>query len=46
MRKWHGFNYAARDGGTFVQLASQDVEPNYEAPLKLAEAAVMTFKKK
>jgi hypothetical protein len=42
----HGFMYAALDNGTYISLSSQDIDPNYDQPLKLAEAAVMTFKKK
>lgn len=44
--KMHGFMYVARDGTTFIQLASQDIDPNHEPPLKLAETAILTFKKK
>jgi hypothetical protein len=43
--KMHGFSYGFKDGNTYVQLASQDAEPDHEAPLKLAEAAALTFRK-
>jgi hypothetical protein len=47
-KKWkmHGFIYVARDKSTFIQLSSQDVEPNHDSALKLAEASILTFKKK
>jgi hypothetical protein len=44
-RKMHGFWYLTRDGQTLVMLMSQDAEPGYQEPLKLAEAAALTFKK-
>jgi hypothetical protein len=44
--KMHGFMYVARDGPNFIQIASQDVEPNHAEALKLAEAAALTFRKK
>jgi hypothetical protein len=44
-KKMHGFVYALKDGHNHITLSSQDVEPNHEAPLKLAEAAARTFKK-
>jgi hypothetical protein len=44
--KMHGFIYVSRDGSTFIQLNSQDIDPNHEPPLKLAETAILTFKKK
>jgi hypothetical protein len=44
--KMHGFMYATQDGATFLQLSSQDVEPHHEHALKIAETAVLTFKKK
>jgi predicted Zn finger-like uncharacterized protein len=44
-RKMHGFWYLTRDGQTLVMLMSQDAEPGHEEPLKLAEAAALTFKK-
>ncbi len=44
--KMHGFMYATKDSSTLIHLSSQDVEPHYEHALKLAEAAVLTFKKK
>jgi hypothetical protein len=42
----HGFMYAAMDKETYIGLSSQDIDPNHDQPLKLAEAAVLTFKKK
>jgi hypothetical protein len=43
--KMHGFLYIAQDGLSFIQISSQDVEPNHEEPLKLAEAAALTFQR-
>ena len=40
-----GFVYLARDGNTVIQISSQDVEPDHEQPLQLAETAALTFKK-
>jgi hypothetical protein len=47
-RQWEmrGFVYVARDGDTLVQLTSQDVMPETDNALALAEASVLTFKKK
>jgi hypothetical protein len=49
-KKWklHGFVYVyvAPDDNLVVQLRSQDVEPNHEQALKVAEAAALTFRKK
>ena len=44
--KMHGFIYASKDGSVFILLSSQDVEPNHEQALKVAEASVLTFRKK
>ena len=41
-----GFVYVAVDGDTIVQIASRDVTPGTAKTLPLAEAAVLTFKKK
>lgn len=41
-----GFIYVARDGDTLVQFTSQDFEPETDNALPLAEASVLTFKKK
>jgi hypothetical protein len=43
--KMHGFMYAGKDGSAFILLSSQDVEPNHEQALKVAETSVLTFKK-
>jgi len=40
----HGFSYVSVDGGTIVQLSSQDVEPHHPSALKLAETAALTFR--
>jgi hypothetical protein len=40
-----GFIYLARDGETVIQISSQDVEPDHEQPLRLAETAALTFRK-
>jgi len=40
-----GFLYLARDGDIVIQISSQDVEPDHEQPLGLAETAALTFKK-
>ena len=42
----HGIMYATRDGSTFIHLHIQDSEPHHEETLRLAEAAVLTFKRK
>ena len=42
----HGFTYTALDGRTFIQIASQDVEPYHEEGLKMAEAAALTFQRR
>ena len=42
----HGFIYVAQDGLNFIQIGSQDIEPHHEQSLKLAEAAVLTIKKR
>jgi hypothetical protein len=46
-RRWkmHGFQYVAQDGLSFIQISSQDVEPNHEESLRLAEAAALTFQR-
>jgi hypothetical protein len=44
--KMQGFMYVAWDGAKIIAISSQDVEPHHEQPLKLAEAAALTFKKK
>jgi hypothetical protein len=44
--KMHGVMYVAIDGGSFIQLHTQDVEPHHEQALKRSEAAANTFKKK
>jgi hypothetical protein len=44
--KMHGFLYVAKEGSTLFYLSSQDVEPNHEKALKVAETAALTFKKK
>ena len=41
----HLVSYVSTAGGTLMQIASQDVEPNAEAALKLSEAAALTFRK-
>jgi hypothetical protein len=41
-----GFSYVARDGNSIIQITSQDLVPEGAAGLPLAEAAVMTFRKK
>ena len=38
--------YVTRDGDTIIQLASQDVTSETAKSLPLAEASVLTFKKK
>jgi hypothetical protein len=43
--KMHGFQYVAMSGPNYIQISSQDVEPNHEEALKLAEASALTFKK-
>jgi hypothetical protein len=45
-REMKGFQYVAVDGKSIVQIASQDFAPESDASLKLAEAAVLTFKRK
>jgi hypothetical protein len=40
-----GFAYVARDGDTIVQIASQDLMPETDKALSLAEASALTFKK-
>lgn len=42
--KMHGFNYVGLVDGHIIQLSSQDIEPHYQEPLALAEAAALTFK--
>jgi len=44
-RKMHGFMYVTIIGKEAVQLSSQDVDPDHEPPLQLAEAAALTFQK-
>jgi hypothetical protein len=44
--KMHGFMYVTKDASKFIHLTSQDVEPNHEQALKLAETAALTFKKR
>jgi hypothetical protein len=41
-----GILYIAKDGGTIIQLATQDVVPETKKALPLGEAALLTFKKK
>ncbi len=41
-----GFIYIARDGDNIIQLASQDMAAASERALPLAEASILTFKKK
>lgn len=41
-----GVLYIAKDGAQYLQASSQDVEPHAEAALKLAEAAILTLKKR
>jgi hypothetical protein len=40
-----GFSYVTVDGGTIIQVSSQDVEPHDRAALKLAETAALTFRR-
>ncbi len=40
-----GFTYFALDGGSVVQVSSQDFVPNSDEALPLAEASVLTFQK-
>lgn len=42
-QRMHGFNYVALDGGTIINISSQDVAPHIREALALAEAAVLTF---
>jgi predicted Zn finger-like uncharacterized protein len=44
-KKMHGFVYACLQGQEFIQITSEDVEPGHEAPLKLAEASALSFRK-
>jgi hypothetical protein len=44
--RMHGFMYLAKDGSTVIHISTKDVEPHHEQALKLAETAVLTFKKK
>jgi hypothetical protein len=44
--KMHGFIYAGEGASVSILLSSQDVEPNHEQALKVAEASVLTFRKK
>jgi hypothetical protein len=44
--KTSGFTYVAQDGENSVTLSGQATGPDQENALKLAEAAVLTFKKK
>jgi hypothetical protein len=44
--KTSGFTYVAQDGENSVTLSGQATGPEQENALKLAEAAVLTFKKK
>ena len=41
-----GFLYVTRDGDTIIQLASQDLTSETAKSLPLAEASVLTFRKK
>lgn len=41
-----GFNYVAFDNGQLIQLSSQDFEPHAKETVALAEAAVLTFRKR
>jgi hypothetical protein len=41
--KMHGFNYVSLLGDRVIHLSSQDVEPDHQKALALAEAAVLTF---
>ncbi len=45
IRKMAGFTYFALDGGSVVQVSSQDFVPNSDEALPLAEASVLTFQK-
>jgi hypothetical protein len=42
----HGFSYTAFDGRTLIQISSQDVDDYQEEALKIAEAAVLTFRRR
>lgn len=44
--RMHGFCYVANTGREMIYLSSQDVEPHHKNSLSLAEAAVLTFKKR
>lgn len=45
-RKMAGVEYATKDGATFIQLRSQDVDAYHEQALKLGTASILTFRKK
>ncbi len=45
-RMRHGFHYMAQDGRTIICLGSIDVEPHDQRGLEVAEAAILTFRKK
>jgi hypothetical protein len=44
--KMHGLVFTTLNDTTFVQISTQDVEPNDKEALKISEAAAFTFKKK
>jgi hypothetical protein len=45
-RKMEGFIYVAQDGNKIIQINCQDFVPEARQALPLAEASVLTFKKK
>jgi hypothetical protein len=45
-REMRGFAYVARDGDKILQISSQDIVPDGEKELPIAEAAILSFKKK
>ena len=44
--KMHGIMYVAFDGPGFISMMTQDMEPHHEQPIKLADAALRSFRKK
>jgi hypothetical protein len=45
-RPEHGFSYVVQDGKDFVQLSSQEFDAHQKPALPLAEASILTFKKR